>query len=89
MEGIWIVVVGIAGPLIGAVATLLVTRWQQEAKEHDTDESNVITYYTNELAHCRTESAMWRSLALENMGGLQKAVSVIEEQQRNETGGQE
>lgn len=89
MEGIWIAIIGIAGPLIGAAATLWVKRWQLTTEQHDADEQHVIDYYTAELAHCRTESAMWRSLALENMGGLQKAVTVIEEQQRNETGGQE
>lgn len=85
MESIWLAIIGIAGPLAGAGATVLVTRWRLRTESHDADEQHVINFYTNELAHCRTEASMWRSLALENMGGLQKARTVIEETTR--TGG--
>jgi hypothetical protein len=86
VEGIYIVIAGI----VGGVVTLIGTRWKLRTETAATDrrlaieaqarsEDRTIRYYETALARCEEESDMWRGLALENMGGLQNAVTVIEE----------
>lgn len=84
-ETVFIGVVGTLAAVAGAVLTYLGMLKGIRSNESIDDRTALRTFQTTELKYCREELNKWRTLALNNLGGMEEAVEVIEQQ--NTTGG--